>query len=63
MSIFNNKNILTKEQENKRTFTYTKGNVALTFTLNMDVKTELKDFAEILKVAREEVMNVLESKK
>lgn len=38
-----------KSVDNKKTFSYVKGNTNLNFTLNVDVKSEMQDFAEILK--------------
>jgi len=40
------------EQKN---FSYTKGKCRLNFTLRTDIKTELKDFLELLKVAQKEI--------
>ncbi len=48
-----------KELKNNSTtqknFVYSKDNVTLAFNLRTDIKTELKDFAELLKVAILEV--------
>lgn len=41
----------------QKNFSYTKGNVSLSFNLRTDIKTDLKDFAELLKVAILEVDN------
>ena len=56
-----NSQILNRSFENKRTFAYNKGNVNLSFTLNIDTKSELKDFLELLKTAAEDVAKVLET--
>ena len=39
----------------QKNFAYKKGDVNLSFTLRTDIKTELKDFVELLKVALKEV--------
>lgn len=39
----------------QKNFSYTKGNVSLNFQLRTDIKTDLKDFSELLKVATLEV--------
>jgi hypothetical protein len=38
-----------------RQFSYQKGEVSLNFGLRTDIKTQLKDFLELLKVATKEV--------
>lgn len=38
-----------------RTFSYTKGEVNLNFTLRTDIKQQLKDFLELLEIAVKEV--------
>ena len=40
-----------------KNFSYTKGNVSLSFNLRTDIKQDLKDFSELLKVAILEVDN------
>jgi len=55
MSFFN-KNIK-KESIVSKTFSYSKGKVSLNFTLRIDIKQEMKDFVELLKVALEELEN------
>lgn len=52
MSIF--KQVKSDNKVSKQ-FSYSKGNVALNFTLRIDIKNELKDFLECLKVAQKEV--------
>lgn len=52
-------NKVKKETVAKKTFSYSKGKVSLTFTLRNDTVTELKDFLGILKVAQEDVVNEL----
>jgi len=56
-----NKNILQKTHENKRTFSYSKGNVNLSFTLNVDTKSELKDFLDLLKAGQKDVEEAINS--
>ena len=46
---------LTKTHEVNKTFTYSKGKVTLSFTLNIDTTKDLKDFVELLKVATMEL--------
>ena len=51
-------NIFKKVKINNTTsknFSYSKGRVSLNFSLRTDIKQELKDFIELLKVAQEEV--------
>jgi hypothetical protein len=43
-----NKQILQRTFVEKKDFQYSKGNVNLGFTLNTGVKSELKDFKELL---------------
>ena len=38
-----------------KTFNYSKGKVSLRFVLRIDIKTELKDFLELLQRAQEEI--------
>jgi len=57
--MFNFNQVKTNNVTNK-TFNYAKGKVTLNFTLRTDVKNELKDFLELLKVAQEEVKNEIE---
>jgi small-conductance mechanosensitive channel len=52
MSIFSR--VKTDNITNKQ-FSYSKGKVTLNFTLRIDIKSELKDFLELLKVAKKEV--------
>ena len=56
MKGFRDKTILNKSTTQKN-FSYTKGNVSLSFNLRNDIKTDLKDFLELLKVAILEVDN------
>ena len=48
------KTIITNNTTSKN-FSYSKGKCQLNFSLRTDVKTELKDFLELLKVAQIEV--------
>lgn len=45
-----------------RQFSYSKGDCKLNFGLRTDIKTELKDFLELLKVATKEVEEELTKK-
>jgi hypothetical protein len=58
MFSFKNTQVVTDNKTNK-SFKYTKGDVTLSFTLRVDIKTELKDFLECLKVATAEIENEL----
>jgi len=53
--MFNKKNKIQNNSTTSKNFNYSKGTVQLAFTLRTDTKDQLKDFAEILKVALEEV--------
>lgn len=54
------KNFLKIEKTTSKSFSYSKGNVNLSFTLRVDVKQDLKDFFECLKVAIKEVNEEIE---
>jgi len=56
MSIFDKKIVKTNNTTSKN-FDYSKGDVSLKFSLRTDIKQQLKDFSEILKVAILEVDN------
>ena len=56
--MFNKKQLQTSN-ETKKTFNFSKGNVSLSFTLRVDIKTELNDFLELLKASQLEVENQL----
>lgn len=43
------------ESTTNKTFSYKKGSVNLSFTLNIENKRELKDFLDLLKVAQESI--------
>lgn len=43
-----NKTVIHSSHENRKQFNYQKGAVTLAFNLNMDNKTELRDFLELL---------------
>lgn len=51
----NQKNTLQINNTTQKNFSYQKGNVSLNFNLRTDIKGDLKDFAELLKVALKEV--------
>ncbi len=59
MALFNQ---ITSDSKTNKNFNYTKGKVSLSFTLRIDIKNELKDFLELLKVATEEVEEELKNK-
>jgi hypothetical protein len=50
-----NKKILKTNNTTSKNFSYSKGNTNLSFNLRTDIKVELKDFLELLKVAQKEV--------
>lgn len=52
MSLFNQ---VKTDNKTTKNFSYSKGKVSLSFTLRLDVKNELKDFLELLKVAQKEI--------
>lgn len=54
MTFFNK---IKKQNTTNKTFSFSKGNTSLNFSLRTDIKTDLKDFLELLKVAQEEVEN------
>lgn len=56
MSIFNQ---VKSDNTTTKKFSYSKGKVSLNFTLRIDIKNELKDFLELLKVAQKEVESEL----
>jgi small-conductance mechanosensitive channel len=43
-----NQKILTTEVKNNKNWNFAKGNMTLGFTINTDIKTDLKDFKELL---------------
>ena len=49
------KKILKTNNTTSKNFSYSKGKCQLNFSLRTDVKTELKDFLELLKVSQTEV--------
>lgn len=53
MNIF--KNTIKKETTETRAFTYSKNKVQLNFSLRTDIKSELKDFRELLLQAVEDI--------
>lgn len=52
---FKNKTILENKSTTSKNFKYNKGNCRLEFSLRTDIKQELKDFQELLKIALKEV--------
>jgi len=55
-------NVIKNNSTTSKNFSFSKGVVSLNFTLRNDVKTELKDFSELLKVAQEEVNKEIKNK-
>jgi hypothetical protein len=53
MNIF--KNTIKKDTTDTRAFTYSKNKVQLNFSLRTDIKSELKDFRELLLQAIEDI--------
>lgn len=51
------KSIVQNNSTTQKNFSYTKGEVTLSFNLRTDIKQDLKDFSELLKVATLEVDN------
>lgn len=51
----NNKKIVIANNTSSKNFSYQKGNCRLNFSLRNDIKGELKDFLELLKIAQEDV--------
>jgi len=54
MSFFN-KNKIKDNSITRKEFNYSKGICGLKFSLRTDIKSELKDFLELLKVAQKDV--------
>ena len=50
-----NKKTLVSSNTTSKNFSFSKGVCSLNFSLRTDIKTELKDFLELLKVAQNEV--------
>ena len=46
-----NKKLLIKNHIENKSFNFSKGNVNLSFTLRIDIKSELQDFKELLEQA------------
>ena len=55
MNIFNRKSIA-EDHSVKKTFNYTKDGVNLSFTLRIDIKSELTHFKELLEKALDDVI-------
>ena len=58
---FNKKNLIVNNTTSKY-FSYTKGEVSLNFNLMTDIKTQIKDFKELLTKALTDVSEELERK-
>ncbi len=58
---FNKKNLIVNNTTSKN-FSYTKGEVSLNFNLMTDIKTQIKDFKELLTKALIDVSEELERK-
>lgn len=54
------KKILKTNNTTSKNFSYSLGEVTLAFSLRTDIKQQLKDFTELLKVAAKEVSEELE---
>lgn len=54
--------IVVKNNTINKNFSYRKGNVQLEFSLRTDIKQQLKDFLELLKVAVTEVQEEINKK-
>ena len=50
-----NHRLLKNNSTTQKNFSYSKGKVTLSFNLRTDIKTDLKDFLELLEVATEGV--------
>ena len=50
-----NKNKIKDNSVTRKDFNYSKGECSLRFSLRTDIKSELKDFLELLKVAQIEI--------
>jgi hypothetical protein len=61
MSLF--KNIIQKEIADTRSFHYSKNKCNLDFNLRIDVRTELKDFKDLLLRAIEDIEEELKNEK
>ena len=48
--------IVVREHIVRKDFSYKKGDISLRFTLRIDIKSELKDFDELLAQAREDII-------
>ena len=59
MSIFNK---VTSDNTTTKKFSYNKGKCTLSFSLRIDIKSELKDFLALLKTAVAEVEEELKDK-
>lgn len=55
--------ILTKTLVSKKDFTYKKGDCSLSFTLQIDNSSELRDFRDCLVQATEDIDEILEEMK
>ena len=58
--MFGKVKILQNNTTTQKNFSYAKGNCTLSFNLRTDIKQDLKDFAELLKVATLEVKEEIE---
>lgn len=55
-----NKYVITQEIKTTKTFTYTEGDVTLSFSLTIDDTTQIKKFKQLLEVAIKDVSEVIE---
>ena len=59
MKIFNT---IKANNTTSKNFSYSKGKIGLNFTLRTDIKQEMKDFLDLLKVAQKEVLEEIDKK-
>jgi hypothetical protein len=60
MSIF--KDIIKKQIEERKTFSYSKNNVNLAFTLRVDIKKDMIDFRALLDGAISDIDEIIKKK-
>lgn len=56
------KNIIKNEVVDRKTITYSKGNMNCSFTFRTDIKQEMKDLIEILETAKKDIELLIKSK-
>lgn len=55
------KNKIEKNNRDQRNFSYKNGNLSLSFSLFLDSKADLENFAELLSVGKQEIEEILKS--